>query len=126
MHRSRLAGFIIDCKTDDLEGAARFWSAALGYELRPKQAEPSPLYREMITGPDGLHLEVQQVKHDSRVHLDIEADDIEAEARRLVALGAKRIGKVQTWCVMEAPTGQRFCIVQAKSDGFAARSNVWK
>ena len=30
MHRSRLAGFIIDCQTDNLEGAARFWSAALG------------------------------------------------------------------------------------------------
>lgn len=45
MHRSRLAGFIIDCKTDDLEQAARFWAAALGYELRPKSEEPSPLYR---------------------------------------------------------------------------------
>ena len=30
MHRSRLAGFIIDCRTDDLHGAARFWSGALG------------------------------------------------------------------------------------------------
>ena len=29
-HRSRLAGFIIDCETDDLAGAAAFWSAALG------------------------------------------------------------------------------------------------
>ena len=24
-HRSRLAGFIIDCNTDDLDGAADFW-----------------------------------------------------------------------------------------------------
>ena len=31
-HRSRLAGFIIDCQTDDLAGAAGFWSAALGDE----------------------------------------------------------------------------------------------
>jgi len=30
MHRSRLAGFIIDCQANDLDGAARFWSAALG------------------------------------------------------------------------------------------------
>ncbi len=28
MHKSRLAGFIIDCQTDDIEGAAAFWSDA--------------------------------------------------------------------------------------------------
>ena len=36
MHRSRLAGFIVDCKTDNLEQAAEFWSAALGYPLRAR------------------------------------------------------------------------------------------
>jgi predicted enzyme related to lactoylglutathione lyase len=126
MHRSRLAGFIIDCKTDDLEGAAQFWSAALGYELRPKAEETSPLYRCMRTDERDLHLEVQQVEHDSRVHLDIESDDIEAEAQRLEALGARRIGKVHTWIVMEAPTGQRFCIVRPQNPQFAERANVWK
>ena len=125
-HRSRLAGFIIDCKTDDLERAAELWSEALGFELRPKHEEASALYREMLTGPDGLHLEVQQVEHESRVHLDIESDDIEAEARRLEALGAKRIGQVHTWCVMEAPTGQRFCIVRARQQGFREKANVWE
>lgn len=126
MHRSRLAGFIIDCKTDDLEQAAQFWAAALGYELRPKSEESSPLYRCMQTGELGLHVEVQTVQHDSRVHLDIESDDIEAEVRRLEALGAKRIDKVHTWCVMEAPTGQRFCIVRPQNKNFAATANEWK
>lgn len=126
MHRSRLAGFIIDCKTDDLERSAQFWSAALGYELRPKNEETSPLYRCMLTDELGLHVEVQKVEHDSRVHLDIETDDIEAEANRLEALGARRIGKVQTWIVMEAPTGQRFCIVRPQNKAFAATANVWK
>jgi hypothetical protein len=71
-------------------------------------------------------VEVQQVKHDSRVHLDIETDDIEAEARRLEALGAKRIDKVHTWIVMEAPTGQRFCLVRPQNKQFADQANVWK
>ncbi len=31
MHRSRFAGIIIDCETDDLDVAADFWSATLGY-----------------------------------------------------------------------------------------------
>ena len=30
MHRSRLAGLIIDCRTDDLDVAADFWGKALG------------------------------------------------------------------------------------------------
>ena len=125
MHRSRLAGFIMDCRTDDLEQAARFWSAALGVPLRPAAEEASPLYRELLTG-DGLHIEVQKVEHESRVHIDIETDDIEAEVRRLEALGAKRVGKVHTWCVMQAPTGQRFCLVRPQRPGFKDDANVWK
>jgi predicted enzyme related to lactoylglutathione lyase len=125
MHRSRLAGFIIDCETSDLEDAARFWSAALGLEVRaPLPTEP--LYRVLDTAPGEPYLEVQQVTHPSRVHLDIEADDIEAEVRRLEQLGAQRIGPVRTWYVMQAPTGQRFCVVRAERAGFAERANTWK
>lgn len=126
MHRSRLAGFIMDCRTDDLEQAAQFWSAALGVPLKPAGAEPSPQYRQLMTGENGLHIEVQKVEHESRVHIDIETDDIEAEARRLEALGAKRVGKVHTWCVMEAPTGQRFCLVRPQRTEFKEHANVWK
>jgi len=59
------------------------------------------------------------------VHLDIETDDIDAEVRRLEKLGAKRVQPVQTWWVMEAPTGQRFCVVQASSPEFDARASRW-
>jgi predicted enzyme related to lactoylglutathione lyase len=125
MHHSRLAGFIIDCKTEDLERAAEFWSAALGYPLKPATQESSPKYRELLTD-DGFHIEVQKVEHDSRVHLDIESDDIEAEVRRLEGLGAKRIGQVHTWVVMEAPSGQRFCVVRPQRPDFAQAANTWK
>jgi predicted enzyme related to lactoylglutathione lyase len=126
MHRSRLAGFIMDCRTDDLEQAAQFWSAALGVPLKPAAEELSPRYRQLLTNPSDLHIEVQNVEHDSRVHLDIETDDIEAEASRLEALGAKRVQSVHTWCVMEAPTGQRFCLVRPQRAQFKEQANVWK
>jgi predicted enzyme related to lactoylglutathione lyase len=119
MHHARLAGFIIDCKTEDVEAAAKFWGAALGYELKPAEERASPHYWELLTD-DGLHVEVQQVDHDSRVHLDIESDDIEAEVRRLEALGAKRVRNIETWVVMEAPTGQRFCVVRPQRPGIEA------
>lgn len=126
MHRSRLAGFIFDCRTDDLEQAAQFWSAALGVPLKPADEEPSPLYRQLVTGADGMHIEVQKVEHESRVHIDIETDNIEAEVLRLEALGAKRVGTVNSWCVMQAPSGQRFCVVRPQRADFKEHANAWK
>lgn len=125
MHKSRLAGFIIDCNTDDLQGAARFWGAALGMALRQLPAEEGNKYVALDDPEERLHVEVQTVSHPSRVHLDIESDDVEAEVRRLEALGAKRVKQVHTWWVMEAPTGQRFCVVRARSKGFAEGATAW-
>jgi predicted enzyme related to lactoylglutathione lyase len=125
MHRSQLAGFIIDCNTDNLEQAATFWSSALGFSLKPIESEASDLYRQFDTGPDGLHIEVQQVEHPSRVHLDIETDNIEAEVQRLEKLGARRLRQIQTWWVMEAPTGQRFCVVRVQRPATIDAANVW-
>jgi predicted enzyme related to lactoylglutathione lyase len=113
MHNSRLAGFIIDCHTTDLDDAAAFWSAALGLET---QGADGPTYVRLDGRSRDMTIEVQQVGHPSRVHLDIESDDVEAEVARLERLGAKRVEKIRTWVVMEAPTGQRFCVVQAKKE----------
>jgi predicted enzyme related to lactoylglutathione lyase len=126
MHRSRLAGFIIDCRTTDVDGAARFWSQALGMATEPLPGQEGETYVKLRVPDERLHIEVQAVEHDSRVHLDIEADDVEAEVKRLETLGAKRVGKVQTWVVMEAPTGQRFCVVRPQNKGFEQDANVWK
>lgn len=126
MHRSRLAGLIIDCETDDLDAAAAFWGKALG--APPKSAaniEESP-YVELVMPAGEIDVEVQAVQHPSRVHIDIESDDIEAEAGRLEALGAKRIANIKRWCVMEAPTGQRFCIVPVISADFEEKANKWE
>jgi predicted enzyme related to lactoylglutathione lyase len=125
MHKSRLAGFIIDCNTGDLDSAATFWTQALGYKLSEVDGDPG-IYRTFDTEPNGLHIEVQKVEHPSRVHLDIETDDIEAEATRLEGLGAKKVKRFPRWWVMEAPTGQRFCVVNPQRKDFAENANVWK
>jgi predicted enzyme related to lactoylglutathione lyase len=124
MHRSRLSTFVIDCKADDVEAATEFWSKALGRAV--VHADPAdPGYRELTTGAEEPMLLVQKVDHDSRIHLDIEADDLEAEAKRLEALGARRIAFVKRWWVMEAPTGQRFCIVNPQRGPLAGKGNEW-
>jgi predicted enzyme related to lactoylglutathione lyase len=125
MHKSKLAGFIIDCQTDDLERAADFWAGALGMPVRELPADEAALYKGLQDSQHGLNIEVQKVSHPSRVHLDIETDDIDAEVLRLEKLGAKRIQAIHTWWVMEAPTGQRFCVVRAASKTFAEQATQW-
>jgi predicted enzyme related to lactoylglutathione lyase len=126
MHKSRLAGFIIDCRTEDLEAAGRFWSEALGLKVKPSGAEEDTGYVTFARDPNGLHIEVQKVSHDSRLHLDIETDDQEGEQARLEKLGAKFVAKVKTWTVMQAPTGQRFCLVRPQRSGFEQEANHWE
>ncbi|MCD7097979.1 VOC family protein [Stenotrophomonas sp. MMGLT7] len=125
-HRSRLAGFIIDCQGGDHEVAADFWSQALGLPRGATYADGDARYTELTGAPAALNIEVQQVGHPSRVHLDIEADDIDAEAARLEKLGARRIGFVKRWWVMEAPSGQRFCVVRMKHPERGAEPSTWE
>lgn len=125
MHKSKLCGFIIDCNTDDVGAAAAFWSAALGMPQRLLTGPENEHYIGLDDPLARLHVEVQQVDHPSRVHLDIEADDVEAEVRRLEALGAKRVRQVHSWWVLEAPTGQRFCVVRPQSADFASVAHRW-
>lgn len=126
-HRSRLAGFIIDCRTDDLDAAADFWARALGCTVADRDAgDGTAQYQQLGHTPAGLHIEVQQVAHSSRVHLDIEADDVDAEAARLEALGARKVAFVKRWWVMEAPTGQRFCVVRMKHPGRGTPPTRWE
>jgi hypothetical protein len=125
MHKSRLATVVIDCQTEQLDEAASFWSAALG-RSSPEHPDPdSPNYRELSGPSDEVTVLVQSVDHPSRTHIDIETDDVEAEVRRLESLGATRVAHIKTWWVMEAPTGQRFCVVRPQRPDFGARANVW-
>jgi extradiol dioxygenase family protein len=124
MHRSRLAGFIVDCRTSDLDAAATFWSSALGM---PSLGREGDAYVRLDATARDMVVEVQSVAHESRVHLDIETDDVRAEVARLEKLGARRVEDVRSWCVMASPTGQRFCVVRAKVDlTGAAGARVWE
>ena len=125
MHKSRLGGLIIDCETENLDVAERFWTRALGYDSEVSPDPDDEGYVALRTAPDELLVSLQKVNHPSRVHVDIEADDVEAEVSRLEKLGAKRVAKVRTWWVMEAPTGHPFCVVVAGRSNFDESANKW-
>lgn len=126
MHKSQLGGIIIDCNVDDIEEASLFWAKALGYEIIRSTDPADDNYRSLQTGGNDLDIEVQKVSHSSRVHIDIETNDIQAEAKRLEKLGAKRVSSIRGWVVMESPTGQRFCLVTPQRANFDTEANFWE
>ncbi|HYM43715.1 MAG TPA: VOC family protein [Steroidobacteraceae bacterium] len=125
MHHSRLCAILIDCNTPDLDAAARFWGEALGRPLDSAHAASRGRYRMLQTQSDEPIVEIQRVDHESRVHIDIETDDIPAEVERLTRLGAKVAARLERWVVMEAPTGQRFCVVRVQRPGFPKYAARW-
>jgi predicted enzyme related to lactoylglutathione lyase len=125
MHHSRLCAVLIDCQVSDVDEAARFWAAALGRALDPQHPSSRGNYRMLATPPDEPIVEIQRVDHASRVHIDIETDDIPAEVARLERLGAKVVDRPRRWVVMQAPTGQRFCVVRVQRPGFPKNAHRW-
>ena len=127
MHKSRLAALVIDSNVDEIDGAAEFWSSALGFSRKKSDPEWADKYTHLDTGNENLHILIQKVTHPSRVHLDIETDNIKAEVKRLQTLGAVVIEIFPRWTVMQAPTGHKFCVVNPQRSDFATAKdvNVW-
>ena len=103
----------IDCR--DPRGLARFWTEAVGYQVRAD-------YPEFVllepAGGDSIALGLQKVPDPTpgknRVHIDYEADDPQAEIARLVSLGARQLAEHEVpglrWTVLADPEGNHFCI----------------
>lgn len=125
MHKSRLGTLVIDCLAEDLEEAVSFWNEALGCSVKRRFQPGDENYALLETAPGELRILLQQVDHPSRVHLDIETDDIGAEVVRLERLGAKRVAQIREWWVMQAPSGHRFCVVRPQRAGFEDEANQW-
>ena len=114
-------GLVLDCH--DPVTLATFWSAALDYV----NAGDAGAYVMLLpNGRPGPKLLLQQVPEPkttkNRMHLDIDAADIEAEAVRLESLGARCVQPEElhehgtSWILMADPEGNEFCVC----DGGAA------
>jgi predicted enzyme related to lactoylglutathione lyase len=113
---------VLDCA--DLDRAARFWSAALGYA---DAGDDSATYRSVLPA-DGFGVEIllQRTLDDkhgkNRVHLDLRTRDLDAEVSRVLALGATRLTADPieengwTWHILADPDGNEFCVLRPPSD----------
>jgi catechol 2,3-dioxygenase-like lactoylglutathione lyase family enzyme len=124
-HRSRINGILIDCRVEDIEAAATFWAEALGRPVNRDHPGTRGDYVMLEDRPGDISIQLQRVDHESRVHIDIETDDIAAEVSRLEKLGATIDRRLERWVVMRAPSGQRFCVVRVQRDGFDENANRW-
>ena len=104
----------------DLERAIAFWTQALGYVRRdPDGDDTFAVLRDPAR--EWSHVSLQLTDKPkaglNRVHLDLYADDQEAEVARLESIGATR---VEPWpydadadyVVMADPDGNEFCVIQ--------------
>jgi predicted enzyme related to lactoylglutathione lyase len=108
--------------THDLPALARFWAAALRWEVlseRPREIVIGPA----LDAPIGMcFMPVDDPKSvKNRLHLDLttSAADRDAEIERLITLGARHVDVGQTgdesWTVLADPEGNEFCVVRPKS-----------
>ncbi|WP_433440845.1 VOC family protein [Nonomuraea sp. CA-141351] len=123
---ARIHDIVIDCRHP--ASLARFWAQALeGYQVAPyDEAELERLRSNGIDDPEDdptvlveagpgvrprffftLVPERKVVKN--RMHLDLTADDTEAEVRRL---GARVLAEHDDWVTMADPEGNEFCVMR--------------
>lgn len=111
----------------DVQRAADFWTAALGYTLRE---DGFGGWARVLMPPDDVGTAIALQTSQSppqdhpRLHFDLHvanAHEQEAEATRLVSLGARRVDwdsypADPDFIVLEDPDGNRFCIVNLTHD----------
>jgi predicted enzyme related to lactoylglutathione lyase len=131
VHRSRVCHFVID--VGDLDQAAAFWTAALGATEDQVSPGSHDVYRKLRLPDSDIRILLQKTGDEKtskeRMHLDLEADDVEAEVQRLEALGATRWDHQKErgfdFWVMRDPWLNEFCVLQPEFPELLAQRTPW-
>jgi hypothetical protein len=111
-HRSRLAQVCVDSSPERHDDEVAFWQAATHWGWAPSESQEFA-GKLRPQGGSPVQLLFQRLDEDgdppTRAHIDLGADDIEAEAERLEALGARRMWDGAGWITLQDPAGLRFC-----------------
>ncbi|MEZ3159247.1 VOC family protein [Microbacterium sp. BWT-B31] len=107
---------------EDMHRAGEFWRAALGYVNRHEPGEDWVILDPPGGPRAGASIALSKTGYPQhyppRLHLDIYADDQQAELERLRGLGARDVEwsgypPDADYVVMEDTEGNRFCVVDA-------------
>ena len=121
---TRLVQVVADA--NDPAGLARFWAAALGWEIGLEEPAEVAVWPPGYNYPDPVALPLVFVPvpepktEKNRVHLDLATSSAEhhgAEVRRLLDLGAAPVDIGQgdvAWAVLADPEGNEFCVLEPR------------
>ncbi|MFJ4651137.1 VOC family protein [Nocardia sp. NPDC088792] len=131
VHRSRLCHFVID--VSDLDSATEFGCAALAATEGAVNPESRHVYRRLRIPHCDVRILLQATPDikgtKERMHLDIETDNVEAEVRRLEALGAIRWDHQQErgydFWVLRDPWANEFCVLQTEFPDLLTERPTW-
>ena len=118
--RRRLVQVCLDVPVRHLDVEPAFWRAALPW---PEVALDSPEFLGRLVPPAGAPLQVllQALGEDdggdvTRAHFDLGADDVAAEADRLIGLGAQLLRDRGGFIALRDPAGLGFCVTANSPD----------
>jgi hypothetical protein len=123
-HRSRLAILLLDLPPEQHAAGQAFWAAATGREADVQDED----WASLGLFGDGFRVEVQRTGAGTppRWHVDVETDDIDAEVRRLEALGAPRYRDLGRFWQLLDPAGLVFCVVGIQTgEEFDRHATTW-
>jgi hypothetical protein len=121
---TRLVHVVFDCA--DPASQARFWSAALGWEIGYHEDQEAAVWPTGYSYPEPTALPLVFVTvpepktTQNRLHLDLATTSVEhqrSEVERLLGLGAKAadIGQGDVpWTVLADPEGNEFCVLDPR------------
>jgi len=119
-HSARLVQVCIDSPPNLHDQEVAFWRQATGWRWRPSNSDE---FAGKLCPPTGSSVQLlfQRLGADDpatavRTHIDLGAEDIAAEAARLVGLGAERLGPGRGWIVLRDPVGMVFCVTSNSPD----------
>lgn len=112
-HRSQVDQVCVDVPPSSYDVELEFWRALTGWELLDT-GEPE-LTRLDAPDEQPLRWLVQRLDDDApavTAHLDLSADDRDAEVARHVALGATERARHEWWTVLTDPVGTTYCVTR--------------
>ena len=117
----RLGWIQIDCA--DPVRSATFWGAMLGQDIDRPLGNPVQYLGLLPTSPGAVVVSFQRVPErktvKNRLHLDIEVDDVDVAAARVVELGGTISPQEDFheyefhWRLAKDPEGNEFCLIYA-------------
>ena len=117
--RSLVDQVCLDIPSELLDVEAGFWSSLTGWPLSSASASEF----QVLTRPAGqpLRLLLQRLDESAvgqpvSAHLDLAADDADAEVARHLTLGARLVHRRGNWVTLVDPAGRQYCVTRRNPD----------